>query len=58
MQKDANETVIFDAFLPHQSRRKRVLPSAAGLEQVIDYVKNLHFDQEDIDYLRTVGLFD
>lgn len=24
----------------------------AGLEQVIDYLKNLHFTQEDIDYLR------
>ena len=30
---------------------------AAGLEQVIDYIENLHFDQEDIDYLRSTGLF-
>ena len=54
--ENANETVIFDAFF-------RTIPDgngfsiAAGLEQVIDYVKNLHFDQEDINYLRTVGLF-
>jgi nicotinate phosphoribosyltransferase len=30
---------------------------AAGLEQVINYVKDLHFDQEDIDYLRGRNLF-
>lgn len=30
----------------------------AGLEQVIEYVKNLHFEPEDVDYLRSVGLFD
>ena len=31
---------------------------AAGLEQVIDYIKNLHFDEEDINYLRSRGIFD
>lgn len=31
---------------------------AAGLEQVIDYIKNLHFSSEDIDYLRSKGIFD
>ena len=30
---------------------------AAGLDQVIQYIKNLHFDQEDVDYLRTKGVF-
>lgn len=30
----------------------------AGLEQLIDYVKNLHFGEEDIDYLRSLGIFD
>lgn len=30
----------------------------AGLEQIIDYVKNLHFSKEDIDYLRSCGIFD
>ena len=29
----------------------------AGLEQVIDYIRNLHFDAEDIDYLRETGHF-
>ncbi len=31
---------------------------AAGLEQLIDYIKNLRFDQEDLDYLRGRGIFD
>lgn len=31
---------------------------AAGLEQIIDYVKNLHFTEDDIEYLRGRGCFD
>ena len=31
---------------------------AAGLEQVVDYVQKLHFDEEDIAYLRGRGIFD
>ena len=31
---------------------------AAGLEQAVDYIKNLHFDEEDIEYLRARGIFD
>ena len=30
---------------------------AAGLEQLIDYIENLHFDAEDIAYLRGRNLF-
>ena len=56
-EKDANETVIFDAFY-----RNNPVGSGysicAGLDQVIDYVKNLHFDEDDVDYLRTTGMFE
>ena len=31
---------------------------AAGLEQVIDYIRELHFEDEDIEYLRSKGIFD
>ena len=31
---------------------------AAGLEQLIEYIENLHFTKEDIDYLRGRKLFD
>ena len=30
---------------------------AAGLEQVIDYISNLHFSEEDLDFLRSKNLF-
>lgn len=29
----------------------------SGLEQVIEYLKNLHFTNEDIEYLRSKGIF-
>lgn len=31
---------------------------AAGLEQIIDYIKNLRFTDEDIEFLRGKGIFD
>lgn len=31
---------------------------AAGLEQAIDYILNLHFDDSDIAYLRSLEIFD
>ncbi len=31
---------------------------AAGLEQVIDYIENLHFDEEDIAFLRGKQIFE
>ena len=30
---------------------------AAGLEQAVDYIRNLHFSEEDIAYLRGRGMF-
>lgn len=29
-----------------------------GLEQIVEYLEGLHFDPEDIDYLRSLGQFD
>ena len=31
---------------------------AAGLDQIIDYIQNLHFDKRDIEYLRSKNCFD
>lgn len=56
-EKDANETVIFDAFY-RSNPDNGGYAICAGLEQAIEYVKNLHFQQEDVDYLRTTGLFE
>ena len=30
---------------------------ACGLDQIIDYIQDLHFSQEDIDFLRSKGIF-
>ena len=52
-----NRTVVFDAFY-------RTNPSdggyaiCAGVEQVIEYIENLHFDNDDINYLRSLHIFD
>ena len=53
----SNPTVLFDVFY-------RTNPSgggfaiAAGLEQVIQYIKELRFEKEDISYLASLNLFD
>lgn len=52
-----NQTVIFDMFY-------RTNPCGggfaitAGLEQMINYIENLHFSDDDIDYLRSLGIFE
>ena len=52
----ANRICYFDVFF-------RTVPDgggfaiAAGLEQVIDYIQNLRFDEEDIEFLRSKGVF-
>ena len=30
----------------------------AGLEQVVEYIENLHFTEEDVAYFRSLNLFD
>lgn len=55
--KDRNETVIFDAFYRNNPMNSGYA-ICAGLEQVIEYINNLHFSEEDIDYLRGLGIFE
>ena len=55
-EKDANETVIFDAFY-RTNPGGNGYAICAGLEQVIEYIKDLHFEEDDVDYLRSTGLF-
>lgn len=54
--KDRNKTVIFDAFYRSNPCGGGYAVSA-GLEQVIQYIKELHFAKEDIDYLSSLGIF-
>lgn len=51
-----NETVIFDVFF-RDNPNKSGYSIMAGLEQVIEYIKNLNFSYEDVDYLRSLGIF-
>lgn len=52
-----NETVVFDVFY-RQNPNDGGYAIACGLEQVIDYIKNLKFSYEDIEYLRSLSMFD
>lgn len=54
--KDRNETVIFDAFYRSNPCDGGYAVSA-GLEQLIQYIKELHFDSQDIAYLASLGIF-
>ena len=51
------ETVVFDAFY-RSNPCQGGYAIAAGLEQVIDYIKNLHFFPKDIAYLGSLGIFE
>ena len=51
------EVVVFDAFY-RSNPCGGGYAICAGLEQVIDYIKNLHFSEEDITYLRSLHIFD
>lgn len=55
--KTQNETVIFDAFY-RSNPCGGGYAIAAGLEQVIDYIKNLRFSKQDIDYLASLKIFE
>lgn len=55
-EKGQNETVIFDVFF-RQNPNNNGYSVCAGLDQVIDYIKNLNFTYEDVDYLRSLGIF-
>ncbi len=56
-EKYANETVVFDAFY-RSNPDGSAYSICAGLEQVADYIKNLHFELADVEYLQRTGLFD
>ncbi len=52
----STEVVIFDAFYRNNPCGNGYAV-AAGLDQVIDYIKNLHFSDDDIKYLAGLGIF-
>ena len=54
--EDVNQTVIFDMFY-RSNPEGNGYAICAGLEQVIDYIKNLHFTEDEIAYLKGLGMF-
>ena len=52
-----DQVVVFDAFY-RQNPCDGGYAIAAGLEQVIEYVRDLHFSPDDVEYLRGLNLFD
>lgn len=54
---EANDPVTFDVFY-RKNPDGGGFAIFAGLEQVLDYLEHMHFDQEDIQYLHSLGLYD
>ncbi|WP_457643434.1 nicotinate phosphoribosyltransferase [Persephonella sp.] len=55
-KKGMNSTAIFDFYIRPAENRSYFIN--AGLQQVIYYLTNLHFTAEDLEYLRSTGLFE
>ena len=49
------QRAVFDVFF--RPNRLITYSVAAGMEQAAEYLENLHFSEEDISYLRSLGIF-
>ena len=52
-----NDTATFDVFY-RKNPDGAGFAISAGLGQIVEYIKDLHFDDEDIEYFRKQGIFD
>jgi nicotinate phosphoribosyltransferase len=52
-----DQVVVFDAFY-RTNPYNGGYAICCGLEQVIEYIRELHFAPDDIDYLRSLNIFD
>ncbi len=55
-ENQSSETVVFDAFY-RKNPCGNGYAVTAGLEQVMEYIRNLRFSGEDIAYLGSLGIF-
>lgn len=53
--KQIDEVAVFDVFYRGVGNNYAI---ACGLEQVVEYVLNLKFNEDDIEYLRSLNIFD
>lgn len=56
-EENHGQKVVFDVFY-RKNPDGGGFAIFAGLEQIIEYVENLHFEEEDIAYFRSLQLFD
>ena len=56
-ETDREEKVVFDVFY-RSNPDNGGYSIFVGLEQIIEYIQNLHFSEEDINYLRSQKIFD
>lgn len=54
--QNKNEEVVFDVFY-RRNPDNGGFAIFAGLNQIIDYIQNLHFDEDQIEYLRSLNQF-
>lgn len=55
-EKDKDRLVAFDVFY-RKNPDGGGFAIFAGLEQILDYIRNLHFTKKDIEYLRSQNIF-
>jgi len=51
-----NKTAVFDVFF-RNNPDEGGYSIFVGLKEIVDYILSFHFDKEDIDYLRSLNLF-
>ena len=56
-ENDTEKKVAFDVFY-RRNPDGGGFSIFAGLEQVIEYLENMHFEDEDVEYFRSLNLFD
>ena len=56
-ENDTEKKVAFDVFY-RKNPDGGGFSIFAGLEQVIEYLENMHFDDVDVEYFRSLNLFD
>ena len=57
LQENKDTKVAFDVFF-RRNPDGGGFSIFAGLEQILEYIENMHFGPQDIEYLRSLNLFD
>ncbi|MBO4872230.1 MAG: nicotinate phosphoribosyltransferase [Lachnospiraceae bacterium] len=57
LQEQNKKKVAFDVFY-RKNPDGAGFAVFAGLEQILDYLENMHFEAKDVEYLRSLNLFD